>query len=657
MKFVATIITTLCFVFGLFVNAALANDEWKPLDPAQLAQKTSVVEKDADAEALLWEMRVEKSEEKATISHYVRLKIFTDRGREQQSTVEIPYYKGLKIKDVFARTIKANGQIVPLEPSAIFDKEVYRANKFKVNVITFAMPAVEPGAIIEYRWREEQKEAFYLALDLQRNVPVQSLQVAFKAKGDYWASQITRFFQTPEAYFKDDGKGWRSTTITNVPAFRAEPNMPPANAVKAWMIAYTHYLGTSPGEVWNYFGKMIYEEAKDRLKVTDEIKKTAQQITAGWTTDEQRLEKLYAFCQTNIKNINYDYAVTAAERSSFKENKTSNDTLRQKMGTGEDINLLFGALANALGFEARHAKLADRDDVAFSKDFPVPYYFLPYMTSSHIVVNANNKWRSFDPCTPGLPFGMLRWQEEAQEALVSDPIRSFFIRTPLSLPEKSLAKRTANLKLGEDGSLEGDIKVEFSGHQSIERKRYYAALDTEKRETKFRAAIQKSLTNAELTNIKFDNLTEPAKPFAYSYHVRVPNYATRTSKRLVVKPAFFQFGDAALFTSSTRKHPLAFDYPWAENDEVRIELPVGFELDHAEAVEGIRAQTISAYEVNIGVTKDQRALVYTRKFFFGGEGYIYFTAAAYPGLKNLFELVQQRDNHQIMLKQAVVASK
>ena len=657
MKFVATIFTTICFIFGLFLATASAGDEWKPIDPAHLALKTPTVEKDADAEALLWEMRVEKSEDKAVISHYLRLKIFTDRGREQQSTVEIPYFKGIKIKDVAGRTIKADGQIVPLELSAIFDQEVYRANKFKVNVIKFAMPAVEPGAIIEYRWREEQKEAYYLALDLQRDMPVQALLIAFKGKAGDWSGQQTRFFQMPEAFFKDDGKGWRSATITNIAAFRPEPNMPPENAIKGWMIAYTQYYLSSPGEMWNYYGKKIYEDTKDRLKVTDELKRAASEITAGSTTEEQKLEKLYAFCQANVKNTDHDYAVTAAEKTSFKENKSSTDTLRQKLGTGEDINLLFAALANASGFDARMAKLASRDDIVFSKDFPVPYYLLRYMTASHIVVSTNNKWRSFDPGTPGLSFGMLRWQEEAQEALVTDPIRSFFIRTPLSTPEKSLAKRTAKLKLSEDGALEGDIKVVFSGHQSTDRKRYFAALDADKRETKFREAVQKSLTNAELTNIQFDNLSEPTKAFAYSYHVRVPNYATRTSKRLVLKPAYFQLGDAALFTSSTRKHAIAFSYPWAEEDEVRIELPIGFELDHPENVEGITAQTISRYDGNIGISQDQRELVYTRKFFFGGDGYIYFNAPAYPGLKNLFELVQQRDNHQIMLKQGVVASK
>src|SRR6266404_2979925 len=40
--------------------AALAGgDDWRAVDPAELALKTSTVEKDADAEALFWEVRVD----------------------------------------------------------------------------------------------------------------------------------------------------------------------------------------------------------------------------------------------------------------------------------------------------------------------------------------------------------------------------------------------------------------------------------------------------------------------------------------------------------------------------------------------------------------------------------------------------------------------
>jgi hypothetical protein len=115
MRFI--VLFTLLIMTGSFTQPALAQarDEWKPVEPAHLALAALKVEKDAGAEALLWEMRVEKEVERALVSHYLRIKVFNERGRESQSTVEIPYFKGVKIRDVAGRTIKADGQTVELK--------------------------------------------------------------------------------------------------------------------------------------------------------------------------------------------------------------------------------------------------------------------------------------------------------------------------------------------------------------------------------------------------------------------------------------------------------------------------------------------------------------------------------------------------------------
>ncbi len=72
-----------CFLLGVSFAASASSDDWRPVDPADLALKTSTVEKDADAEALFWEVRVDDEVEGGTprtvLRHYVRIKIFTLR--------------------------------------------------------------------------------------------------------------------------------------------------------------------------------------------------------------------------------------------------------------------------------------------------------------------------------------------------------------------------------------------------------------------------------------------------------------------------------------------------------------------------------------------------------------------------------------------------
>src|SRR5437016_4526968 len=96
-----------------FPAAIFAGDDWKPINPADLALKTPVVEKDADAEALTWEVRIDDSQiNELVLNHYLRVKIFTERGKESQSKIDIPYYSSTRIRDIAARVIKPDGSVL-----------------------------------------------------------------------------------------------------------------------------------------------------------------------------------------------------------------------------------------------------------------------------------------------------------------------------------------------------------------------------------------------------------------------------------------------------------------------------------------------------------------------------------------------------------------
>jgi hypothetical protein len=318
------------------------------------------------------------------------------------------------------------------------------------------------------------------------------------------------------------------------------------------------------------------------------------------------------------------------------------------MGTGEDIDLLFGALASAAGFDARVAHLADRSDIFFSPnefDFLLNLYF---MRSYNIAVRVENGWRFFDPASQYVPLGMLRWQEEGGKALIVGPIVSSVEKTPLSPPEKSVKKRTAKLRLSEDGTLEGDVRMEYTGHFAVEKKEENDNESVEQREKNLRDMIKEQMSTAELSGIRIENVVDPVKPFVYSFHVRVPGYAQRTGKRLFLQPAFFEKGIAAMFSASTRKHGIYFHYSWSEDDAVTLDLPAGFALENAETPQSFGARDVADYKVKISVVGKAEALEYRRTFRFDG---LLFPVSSYAGLKLMFDAVYLSDNHTITLKQ------
>ncbi|MEO8025706.1 MAG: DUF3857 domain-containing protein, partial [Bryobacteraceae bacterium] len=161
----------LCW-FAIRLNAA----DWRPVSRAELEQKIPKVDPAADAEAIFWDISVEDraqgGDPQTILNHYIRIKIFTERGKEDHSTVEIPRVGKRSIHDVAGRTIKPDGTIIELKKDSIFDRELVKTKGLKLRGKSFAMPNVEAGDIIEYRWREvrDGELVFYMRLQMQREL-------------------------------------------------------------------------------------------------------------------------------------------------------------------------------------------------------------------------------------------------------------------------------------------------------------------------------------------------------------------------------------------------------------------------------------------------------------------------------------------------------
>jgi hypothetical protein len=656
--------TSVCLSLLVLLVAACApvfaygDQDWRPVDPAHLALKAPIVEKDADAEAIFWEVRVDDAEMDLIFTNYIRIKIFTERGRESQSKIDIvPFRPNAKIQDVAGRTIKADGQIVELKKADIFEKIIARAGDRKFRAKTFAMPSVEPGAIIEYRWREVYpgSSANRTRLYFQRDIPIQTVTYYLKPASNLVSAAVLRYqpFHMALPKFDKDKSGFYVTSVTNVPAYHEEPRMPPEDEVRKWMLLYyTAERNIVPQKFWHDFGKIVYDVFKSDMKVNDDVRKKAAEIIGDAATPEQKIERLYDFCRTKIKNLDDDALNLPAEVRAKLKDESPSGTLKKMEGRSSDIGGLFAALALAAGFEARPALMADRSDIFFDPGFADSYF----MSRVVVAVKMNDAWRFFDPSEMYMPFGMLAWQSESQDALVSDPKEPTFVQTPLSPPDKSLEKRTAKLKLDSEGTLEGDVRIEYTGHLGKDRKEYNDDDSPAQREETLRNLIKAKMSTAEVSDIKVENVTDPVKPFVYAYHVRVPGYAQRTGKRLFLQPAFFQRGSNPLFPTTERHNSVYFSYPWSEHDDVDIELPPGYALDNADAPLGINAGATSKYDVKIAITKDGRKLLYTRNFFFGNTTGMLFPVASYGQLKTLFDELHKRDNHTITLKQAATSA-
>src|SRR5580704_10272690 len=155
-------------IFALSGLPALAQSgaidtAWLPITDAERNMKAPVVDKDAGVEALFWRVHVRDEvvggrDLQRVFYHYVRLKIFDEKGKEAAATIDLPFINKTSILYVAGRTVKADGTELELKKDSIYERDLVRAGRTRLRVKSFAKPGVEPGAIVEYRWKESSFE-------------------------------------------------------------------------------------------------------------------------------------------------------------------------------------------------------------------------------------------------------------------------------------------------------------------------------------------------------------------------------------------------------------------------------------------------------------------------------------------------------------------
>jgi hypothetical protein len=637
-----------CLFFTFLVNIVPgAAAKWKPVDPAELALTASTVQKDANAEILEWDTRVYDDANvrppNIVTEEYLRTKIYNDRGRDEQSKVELLCSDSVVITEIEARTIKKDGTIVDLKKGDIFMRDVVKAGGVKLKAMTFALPQVEAGAIIEYRWREVERGNSIMVLPLyfQRPIPARLISKHVKPRLGMRAQAYNMVWES-QGIEKD---GFYLFTAKDMPAAKDEPYSPPNMQVEGWMLIYYEPAGISanPDTYWEDYGKRVFQSYKDVVKVTAAIKEAAEQATRGATTVAEKMQKIVSYCHREI--LRMDVNTGAAKPQKFKPNQDAAGTLAQRAGSGMDVIYLATAMAQAVGLDARVAALPSRAEM-----FGQRRYMQSFFRRFRIVaVRDASQWQFVDPANTYEPDGQLRWPFQGQEAIICDETQPLFAATPISSAEYSARKVDIMAKLDEDGTLQADVTTEYTGQWGHAYKESEDSDTPEQRHKDLTDALTKAWPGAEITSVRIENVTDQFKPYTQSYHARFPLYAQHAGSRLVFQPAIREHGSSPRFTADKRSHDVAFDYPWTELETVTVEAPPGFTFEEPDRIPEVGLTDAGAYQMQV-MREQSGRLVMRRTFTMGRNGRLLFPAANYSAVKAFFDAVSRADSLTVSLK-------
>jgi transglutaminase-like putative cysteine protease len=626
---------------------------WKPVTPADLAVTAPVVDPKADAEALLWEVRVfdelqSSSDDPQTVfEHYLRVKIFTERGKDDHSTVDLPYTSDVEINNVAARTIAPDGTITELKRSDIYQRTVVKTNDIKVKAVSFAVPAIAVGSIVEYHWREVHRDsvAMNLVLPFSRDIPVQLVRYYIRPlpdTGDY--KLMAQPFNAQFSPLEPQRDGFSMTTLTNVPAQRDEPYPVPELETQPWLLlSYTDNLSETVVDYWTRIAKVLWDVYAERTKGSDELRRAAQDAVKGLTDPREQVAALVRATQARVVRVDLPSTPPELARAA-KNNKTAGDAFKRGQGTARDQLVVFLAMAKAVGLDARPAVAGNRSLLFFKFD-----RLMAHMAREHIAaVNLAGAWHFVEPSNRMSTSGELLWFQEWEPVMVLDPKKPIMTRTPLTPASATVRRRTATLKLSEDGTLEGDVEVAYTGHYGQRMKRDDEQDTVEERTASVREAYTRRMPGAEISDVVVENVTDPAKPYINRFKLRVPGFAQKTGSRMFVQLAALQKGIEPVFASEMRTQDVYFPHGWTEEDALSIALPDGWRIEAPTRPAAVNGG-VGRHQIALDSTDAWRTLQIKRTFVYGLTDALVVTRATYPVLKKFFDLVQQKDAHTVVL--------
>jgi len=633
------------------VGSSSAADEWLPISPEEL-KMTSLPEAPG-APAIYLYRQVDRNDQESHEYNYVRIKILTEEGRKN-ADVEIPFFKESgDVRGIKARTIRPDGSVANFD-GKVYEKTVVKVKGLRYLAKTFTLPDVQVGSIIEYHYTTTWDQYIYFRESvwiLSDELFTRSAKFSLKSLSGYamrWS--WPRGLPTGTVPPKDDHGTIRLET-KNIPAFQAEDFMPPPNELKFRVeFIYTQENDEKePDKFWKKEGKKLNDQVESFVGKRKAMEQAVAQIASPNDSPEAKVQKIYARVQ-QLRNLSYEAEKTEQEAKRAKQKDTNNveDVWKHGYADGRQIDWLFLGLVRAAGVEGYAVLVSRRSNYFFNPSLMNPNQ----LNDNVVLVKLNGKDVYCDPGTAFTPYGLLPWSETAVKGLRLDKDGGSWVMTTLPDSSVSRIERKANLKLRDDGTLEGKLTIVFAGLEALYRRLDERNEDEASRKKYLEDTVKEYVPSGievELTNKP--DWGSSADKLVAEYDLKVPGWVSGAGRRVLLPVGFFSATEKHLFDHADRTHPVYFEFPFQKFDEVTIELPLGWQVS---SLPPAKIQDARAIKYTLKADESKGTLHVTRVL---DVDILLVDTKLYPTLRSFFQIVRTSDEQQIVLQPGAAAAK
>lgn len=591
---------------------------------------------------------------------YARIKILTEKGKEQFSDIEIPYEGGTSdIRAVEGRTIHADGTVIPFTGKP-YSKELVKSGDVKWMEKVFSMPDVQVGSIVEYRWEMQYHDNWFMPphfyvqqavfvhkahfhfvpLDLAKTNKILTGKDAFGRETT--ASRLLYYPELPPGVKVRAGMDGYDLVVDNVPAIAEEEFSPPLDSF-AYRLVFYYSEALSGVDFWKEEGKFWSKEVDRFANPSDRIRQAVAGIVAPGDSDEAKLKKIYAAMMT-LDNTRFSREHSQAEnKAEGLRVKTASDIWEQKRGSDDEITRLFISMARAAGMKAYAMAVTERNKNLLNGG----WLDWSQLEDEIAIVNVGGKEMFFDPGQRYCEFGKLHWMHTLLPGIRQTDGGVAGVVTPGATYQDNQMMRSADLTLAADGTLKGIVRISMGGAEALFWRQ--EALRTDEQEVKknFDTMLQARVPDGVVVKTNhFLGLTDNTAGLQAVVDVS-GSLGTQTGKRVFLPSAFFEAKAKPLFSAGKRENPVDLRYPYVTHDVVNLALSPGLAIESVPAGANIPIPQTAVYKSTYsgaGSTYHQERLL--------AMGGTLFKPSEYPQLREFFQKTGAQDQEQVVLKRS-----
>jgi len=594
---------------------------------------------------------------------YARVKILTEKGKEQFSDIEIPYNRSMsRIRGVEGRTIHADGTVVAFTGQP-YDKELVKSGNMKIMSKVFSMPDVQVGSILEYRWELQYDDGYVEPPRwfIQQDVYIHKAHYHFNpfdmsgsrfitvrdSQGkERTANRLLWFQQLPGQAKVEERMDGYDLVVNNVPALTDEDYSPPLDSFSYRVLFYYSPQFTGK-DFWKDEGKEWSKSVDRFAEPSDRIRAAVAGIVAAGDSDDQKLEKIYRAVQ-GLENMRFTREHSAAEnKAEGLRVKTAADIWDQKRGSDDELTRLFIAMARASGFKAYAMIVTERNRSLLN----IGYLDWDQLEDEIAIVTVNGKETYFDPGQRYCEYGKMNWIHTEVLGVRQTPTGPELALTPGQTYKENEVIRVADLQLGPDGKLTGTIRVGMKGAEALRWRQEALRNDEEAAKKNFEEALQQRVPDGVQVKVnRLGPLTDAHAQLVAVIDVS-GSLGTAAGKRILLPATFFEAKAKPLFAQQKRESPVDLRYPYVSQEQVTIKLPPALSIESVPSDAKIPLEKFAIFGTTNKHTNDTYLQV--RDLVMGN---IFYKTEEYSQLRDFYQKTGAQDQQQLVLQRTSLAA-